>query len=72
LNEDGDVEHSCVTSGGGIVGPDEKTLRQFEAEQAKKQKRREEKQHLAQEATIAHIDQHIDMMRFLQHPKAHL
>jgi hypothetical protein len=72
LNEDGDVEHSCVTSGGGIVGPDEKTLRQFEAEQAKKQKRREEKQHLAQEATIAHIDQHIDMMRFLQHQKAHL
>jgi len=67
LNENGDVEHSCVTSGGGIVGPDEKTLRQFEAEQARKKKRHEEKQQLDQETAIARLDQHKDMMRFLQH-----
>ena len=67
LNENGDVEHSCVTSGGGIVGPDEKTLRQFEAEQARKKKRYEEKQQLDQETAIARLDQHKDMMRFLQY-----
>ena len=54
LNAEGEVEHACVTSGGGIIGPDEHTLRQIEREQAKKRARREAAHRLAVEASEKH------------------
>lgn len=66
LNKDGEVEHSCVTSGGGIIGPDEKTLRQIELEQDRKMKRKEENQVIAKEAELEYIDNRIEITRYLQ------
>ena len=66
LNKDGKVEHSCVTSGGGIIGPDEKTLRQIELEQDRKMKRKEENRVIAKEAELEYIDNRIEMTRYLQ------
>ena len=40
LNSEGEVENCVVTSGGTIMGPDEKTLQQFELEQKRKLKRK--------------------------------
>ena len=55
LNAEGEVEHACVTSGGGILGPDERTLRQIEQEQEKKQARREATHRMAIEASEKHL-----------------
>lgn len=70
LNKDGEVEHSCVTSGGGILGPDEKTLRQIEREQEKKQEkkqeRKEENRRVAKEAELEYIDDRWEMLRYWQ------
>ena len=54
LNEEGEVEHACVTSGGGMIGPDEHTLRQIEREQAKKRERREAAHRIAVGAAEKH------------------
>ena len=54
LNAEGEVEHACVTSGGGMIGPDEHILRQIEREQAKKRERREAAHRIAVEATEKH------------------
>ena len=54
LNAEGEVEHACVTSGGGMIGPDEHTLRQIEQEQAKKRARREAAHRIAVEAAEKH------------------
>ena len=64
LNKDGEVEHSCVTSGGAILGPDEHTLRQIEQEQEKKQKRKDENRRIAEEAEIRYINSHREMVEF--------
>ncbi len=66
LNEDGEVEHSCVTSGGGILGPDEHTLRQIEQEQKKKQKRKEENLRIAGEAELKYSNARAENTRLLQ------
>lgn len=55
LNEEGEVEHACVTSGGGMIGPDEHALRQIEREQEKKQERREAAHRIAVEAAEKHL-----------------
>ena len=52
LDEDGEIAHTCLTTGGGISGPTEAEQRQFEAEQAAKKKRREEYAHLNEEAAL--------------------
>ena len=43
LDEEGEVKQSCVfgATGGKLIGPSEEEMRQFEAEQAAKKKRRE-------------------------------
>lgn len=41
LDEDGEIAHTCISSGGGISGPTEAAQRQFEVEQEEKRKRRE-------------------------------
>ena len=66
LNKDGEVEHSCVTSGGGILGPDEHTLRQIEQEQAKKQKRKDENRRIAEESELKYINTRIETIRLQQ------
>ena len=68
LNKDGEVENSCVTSGGGMLGPDEKTLRQIEEEQAKKQRRKDENRRLVQEAAIDYYNNRLDTLRYSQSP----
>ena len=55
LNAEGEVEHACVTSGGGMIGPDEHTLRQIEREQAKKRARREAACRMESEASEKHL-----------------
>lgn len=54
LNAEGEVEHACVTSGGGMIGPDEHTLRQIEQEQEKKRARREASRRITSEASEKH------------------
>ena len=66
LNKDGEVEHSCVTSGGGIIGPDEHTLRQIEREQERKQKRKDENRRIAEEGELKYINNRIETMQMLQ------
>ena len=68
LNKDGEVENSCVTSGGGMLGPDERTLRQIEEEQAKKQRRKDENRRLVQEAAIDYYNNRLDTLRYSQSP----
>lgn len=65
LNKDGEVEHSCVTSGGGILGPDEHTLRQIEQEQKKKQRRKDENSRIAEESELKYVNTHVENMRLL-------
>lgn len=65
LNKDGEVEHSCVTSGGGILGPDEHTLRQIEQEQKEKQKRKDENRRIAKEAELKYINTRVENIRLL-------
>lgn len=70
LNKDGEVEHSCVTSGGGILGPDEHTLRQIEQEQERKQKRKDENRRIVEESEIAYLNNRRETMRYLQSQNA--
>lgn len=58
LNEDGEVEHCRVSSGGGMIGPDEETLRQIEREQKRKTKRAAENERLNEEATAKYWEEH--------------
>ena len=66
LDKDGEVAHSCVTSGGGILGPDEHTLRQIEKEQERKQKRKDENRRISEETELKHINNRIETMQMLQ------
>ena len=52
LGEDGEIARTCAVSGGGISGSTEVEIRQFEAEQAAKRKRREEYARLNEEAAL--------------------
>jgi len=52
LDEDGEIARTCAVCGGGISGPTEVEIRQFEAEQAAKRKRREEYARLNEEAAL--------------------
>ena len=53
LDENGEIEKYRVTGGGGnLVGPTEEEQRQFEAEQAAKQKRREEYMRIVKESSL--------------------
>lgn len=54
LDEEGEVKQSCVfgATGGKLIGPSEEEVRQFEAEQAAKKKRREEYARLNEEAAL--------------------
>ncbi len=53
LDENGEIAHAVGSSGGGnISGPTEAEMRQFEAEQAAKKKRREEYARLNEEAAL--------------------
>ncbi len=52
LDEEGEIARTCAVSGGGISGPTEVEIRQFEAEQAAKKKRREEYARLNEEAAL--------------------
>ena len=55
LNAKGEVENCVVRSGGTIMGPDEKTLREIELERIKKLKRRELNNELLEQARIEYI-----------------
>jgi len=52
LDEEGEIARTCAVSGGGISGPTEAEIRQFEAEQAAKKKRREEYARLNEESAL--------------------
>ncbi len=53
LDENGKIAHAIGSSGGGnISGPTEAEMRQFEAEQAAKKKRREEYARLNEESAL--------------------
>jgi len=53
LDENGEIARSRASShGGNITGPTEEEMRQFEAEQAAKKKRREEYARLNEEAAL--------------------
>lgn len=67
LNAEGEVEHACVTSGGGMIGPDEHTLRQIEQEQAKKRARREASRRIASEASEKHLRMAEDLRLYVTH-----
>ena len=55
LNAEGDVENCVVTSGGTIMGSDEKTLRQIEIERKRKLERKEFNQELLEQARIEYL-----------------
>ena len=57
LNEDGEVEHCRVSSGGGMIGPDEETLRQIEREQNRKAKRKAENERLNAETAAKYWEE---------------
>ena len=53
LDEDGEIAHMCGSSGGGgITGPSEAEMRQFEAEQAAKRKRRAKYMQILEESAL--------------------
>lgn len=53
LDENGEIAHAAGSSGGGnLTGPTEAEMRQFEAEQAAKKKRREEYARLNEESAL--------------------
>ena len=54
LDEEGEVKQSCVfgATGGKLIGPSEEEMRQFEAEQAAKKKRREKYAKLNEESAL--------------------
>ena len=63
LNEDGEVEHCRVSSGGGMIGPDEETLRQIEREQKRKAKRKEANERLNDEAAAKYWEEHRTLLK---------
>ena len=67
LNAEGEVENACVTSGGGMIGPDEHTLRRIEREQAKKRERREAVHRMAVEASEKHLRMVEDLQFYIVH-----
>lgn len=53
LDENGEIAHAAGSSGGGnLTGPSEAEMREFEAEQAEKKKRREEYARLNEESAL--------------------
>lgn len=53
LDEDGEIAHACGSSGGGeLTGPTEAEMRQFEAEQAAKRKRRAMDMQIIEESAL--------------------
>ena len=52
LDEDGEIAHTCITSGGGVSGPTEAAQRQFEAEQEAKRRRRAEYMGIVEESAL--------------------
>ncbi len=52
LDEEGEIARTCAVSGGGISRSSEVEIRQFEAEQAAKRKRREEYARLNEESAL--------------------
>ncbi len=52
LDEEGEIAHTCISSGGGISGPTEAAQRQFEAEQEAKRKRRAEYMEIVEESAL--------------------
>lgn len=52
LDEEGEIAHTCITSGGGVSGPTEAAQRQFEAEQEAKRKRRAEYMGIVEESAL--------------------
>ena len=59
MDEEGEIAHTCITSGGVISEPTEETLRQFEEEQKIKRKRRMEYMRIVEESSLkrAEIEQ---------------
>ena len=58
LDEDGEIAHMCGSSGGGgITGPSEAEMRQFEAEQAAKRKRRAKYMQILEESALERSEQ---------------
>lgn len=56
FDKDGEVSNCEVSSGGGFIGPDEKTLQQIEHEKRKKLERKEFNQMLMEQAQTRHFD----------------
>ena len=52
LDEEGEIAHTCITSGGGVSGPTEAAQRQFEAEQEAKRRRRAEYMGIVEESAL--------------------
>lgn len=52
LDEEGEIAHTCISSGGGISGPTEAAQRQFEEEQEAKRKRRAEYMEIVEESVF--------------------
>lgn len=59
LDEEGEIAHTCITSGGVISEPTEETIRQFEEDQRAKRKRRMEYMRIVEESSLrrAEIEQ---------------
>ena len=57
LDENGEIEKYRVTGGGGISGPTEAEMRQFEAEQAAKRKRRARYMQILEESAFARSEE---------------
>ncbi len=63
LDENGEVANCRVSSGGGIIGPDEKTLRQIEREQNRQAKRKAENRQLDAKAARKRFEKHRTLQR---------
>ena len=66
LDENGDVRNCTVTSSGKLTGPTEEEQRQFEAEQAKKRKRRVKYIRILEESAEKRKLQERENLRFYQ------
>lgn len=62
LNEDGEVAHCRVSSGGGMIGPDEETLRKIEREQKSKAERKAESRRLNAKAAMKHFEDYYSLL----------
>lgn len=63
LNENGEVEHCRVSGGGGMIGPDEETLRQIEREQKRQAKRKAENERLNAEAAVEYWAERCELLK---------